>query len=95
MFRLRRKKRPVVWRSFGTRHVDDSSDQMAHDATLTEWVAAGLAVTAVLAIIWLALMGDDSARTALTGLVGAASSYFLTPKLRNGKNGSGNGSGTP
>ena len=68
---------------------------MAHDATLTEWVAAGLAVTAVLAIIWLALMGDDSARTALTGLVGAASSYFLTPKLRNGKNGNGNGSGTP
>lgn len=68
---------------------------MAHEATLTEWVAAGLAVTAVLAIIWLALMGDDSARTALTGLVGAASSYFLTPKLRNSKNGNGNGNGTP
>ena len=75
--------------------MEDSHEQMAHDATLTEWVAAGLAVTAVLAIIWLALMGDDSARTALTGLVGAASSYFLTPKLRNGKNGSGNGNGTP
>jgi multisubunit Na+/H+ antiporter MnhE subunit len=65
---------------------------MAHDATLTEWVAAGLAVTAVLAIIWLALMGDDSARTALTGLVGAASSYFLTPKLKNGNSKS---NGTP
>jgi hypothetical protein len=86
------KKRPGDWLRFGTRHVEDSHEQMAHDATLTEWVAAGLAVTAVLAIIWLALMGDDSARTALTGLVGAASSYFLTPKLRNGN---GKSNGTP
>ena len=65
---------------------------MTRDATLTEWVAAGLACVAVLAIVWLALMGDDSARTALTGLVGAASSYFLTPKLRNGN---GNSNGAP
>lgn len=72
--------------------MDDDHAPMTRDATLTEWVAAGLACVAVLAIVWLALMGDDSARTALTGLVGAASSYFLTPKLRNGN---GNGNGAP
>lgn len=65
------------------------------DAGLTEWVAAILATLAVAAIVWLSLDGDQSARTALTGLVGAASSYFLTPKLakRNG-NGS-NGTAPP
>jgi hypothetical protein len=63
---------------------------MARDATLTEWVAATLATLAVGAIVYLSIDGDQSARTALTGLVGAAASYFLTPKLRNG-----NGKPTP
>ena len=59
--------------------------------TLTEWVAAGLATMAVAAIVWLAIVDADPAgRTALTGLAGAASSYFLTPKLR-AQNGNGNG----
>lgn len=64
------------------------------DAGLTEWVAAILATLAVAAIVFLSVMGDDSARTALTGLVGAASSYFLTPKLK-GKNGNGGNGTTP
>jgi hypothetical protein len=68
---------------------------MARDATLTEWVAAALATLAVVAIVYLSLDGDQSARTALTGLVGAASSYFLTPKLGRSKNGGGTTNGTP
>lgn len=62
----------------------DDPGMSSHDTSLTEWVAAGLATLSVAAIVWLSLEGDQSARTALTGLVGAASSYFLTPKLRNG-----------
>ena len=57
---------------------------MDHDMTITEVVAATLATVSVLAIVWLAIDGDASAKTALTGLVGAASSYFLTPKIKNG-----------
>ena len=57
---------------------------MDHDMTITEVVAATLATISVLAIVWLAIDGDASAKTALTGLVGASASYFLTPKLRNG-----------
>jgi len=57
-----------------------------HDMTLTEIVASVLAIISVGAIIWLAVVdGSASAQTALTGLVGAASSFFLTPKLSNGK----------
>jgi len=57
-----------------------------HDMTLTEIVASVLAILSVGAIIWLAVVdGSASAQTALTGLVGAASSFFLTPKLANGK----------
>jgi len=57
-----------------------------HDMTLTEVVASVLAILSVGAIIWLAVVdGSASAQTALTGLVGAASSFFLTPKLTNGK----------
>ena len=57
-----------------------------HDMTLTEIVASVLAIISVGAIIWLAVVdGSASAQTALTGLVGAASSFFLTPKLANGK----------
>ena len=60
--------------------------------SLTEVVAAALGIISVGAIVWLSLDGDQSARTALTGLVGAASSYFLTPKIaRNGKSNGTNG----
>lgn len=70
---------------FGTPHGDRNVPDM-HEMTLTEIVAAILAVMAVSAIIWLAVYeGSASAQTALTGLVGAASSFFLTPKLANGK----------
>lgn len=70
---------------FGTRHGGTRVPDM-HDMSLTEIVAAILAVMAVSAIIWLAVYeGSASAQTALTGLVGAASSFFLTPKLANGK----------
>ena len=70
---------------FGTRHGDNSMPDM-HDMTLTEIVASVLAILSVGAIIWLAVVeGSASAQTALTGLVGAASSFFLTPKLTNGK----------
>ena len=70
---------------FGTRHGDTEVPDM-HDMSLTELVAAILAVMAVSAIIWLAVYeGSASGQTALTGLVGAASSFFLTPKLANGK----------
>jgi len=57
-----------------------------HMPSLTEMVAAILAVVAVSAIVYLAIDGQPNAQTALTGLVGAASSYFLTPRLTgNGK----------
>jgi len=57
-----------------------------HMPSLTEIVAAILAVVAVSAIVYLAIDGQPNAQTALTGLVGAASSYFLTPRLNgNGK----------
>lgn len=65
-----------------------------HDAGLTEWVAAIMATLAVSAIVYLSVLGDDSARTALTGLVGAASSYFLTPRIAR-KNGNGTNESTP
>ena len=54
--------------------------------SITEVVAAVLAVVSVGAIVYLAVDGQPNAQTALTGLVGAASSYFLTPRLNgNGK----------
>jgi len=70
---------------FATRHGGTKVPDM-HDMTITEIVASLLAVMAVGAIIWLAVADQSaSAQTALTGLVGAASSFFLTPKLTNGK----------
>lgn len=70
---------------FGTRHGGTKVPDM-HDMTITEIVASILAVMSVGAIIWLAVADQSaSAQTALTGLVGAASSFFLTPKLTNGK----------
>ncbi len=74
--------------------MDDHDGDKMQDAGLTEWVAAILATLAVTAIVFLSVMGDDSARTALTGLVGAASSYFLTPKLQK-RNGNGTNGTTP
>lgn len=69
----------------GTRHGGTKVPDM-HDMTITEIVASILAVMSVGAIIWLAVADQSaSAQTALTGLVGAASSFFLTPKLTNGK----------
>ena len=69
------------------------SDHDMDRPTLTEWVAAGLASLAVCAIVWLAVVDADPAgRTALTGLAGAASSYFLTPRL---KPPNGNGTKVP
>ena len=70
---------------FETHRGDNRMPDM-HDMTITEIVASILAVMAVGAIIWLAVADQSaSAQTALTGLVGAASSFFLTPKLTNGK----------
>ena len=67
---------------------------MDHDMTITEVVAATLATVSVLAIVWLAIDGDASAKTALTGLVGAASSYVRTPTIKNG-DGKPKDNGTP
>jgi hypothetical protein len=71
--------------------VDNDGDTTMRDASLTEWVASMLATLSVVSIVWLAVNDDAAAKTALTGLVGAASSYFLTPKLAarrtNGPNG--------
>ena len=78
---------------FGSRH-DPGNSHMSDDMTVTELVAAVLATVSVLAIVWLAIEGDASAKTALTGLVGAASSYFLTPKIAKAKDPTGT-NGTP
>ena len=60
------------------------------DPSIIELVASVIALMAVGAIIWSATVdGSAAAQTALTGLVGAAASFFLTPK---GTNGNGNGS---
>ena len=59
---------------------------VTENMSITELVAAVLAVVSVGAIVYLAVDGQPNAGTALTGLVGAASSYFLTPRLsKNGK----------
>jgi hypothetical protein len=79
------------WKMNGAVHWLDSHDVNDNDnhidtMSLTEITASALATLAVCAIIWLAITGDESARTALTGLVGGATAYFLTPKVaRNGK----------
>jgi hypothetical protein len=79
------------WKLNGNGHLRDShrvngDNSHVDTMTLTEITASALATLAVCAIIWLAITGDESARTALTGLVGGATAYFLTPKVaRNGK----------
>ena len=57
-----------------------------HMPSLTEIVAAVIAVVTVSAIVYLAIDNQPNAQTALTGCVGAVVSYFLTPRLNgNGK----------
>ena len=74
------------WRTSDDRHGRMGAEMPEHMPSLTEIVAAILAVVAVSAIVYLAIDGQPNAQTALTGLVGAASSYFLTPRLNgNGK----------
>ena len=61
------------------------------DPSLIEIVASIIAIMAIGAIIWSATAdGSAAAQTALTGLVGASASFFLTPK---GTNGNGNSTG--
>ena len=61
-------------------------DKMMEHTSVTEIVAAILAVLSVGAIVFLAVDGQPNAQTALTGLVGASASYYLTPRLNgNGK----------
>ena len=70
---------------FGTPRGGTNVPEM-HDMTLTEVVASILAIMAVGAIIWLAVYENSpEAKTGLVGLTGAASSFFLTPRLPNGK----------
>lgn len=66
-----------------------------HDKpSLPEVVASVLAAASVAATIWLAIVdADASAKTALTGLVGASSAFFLTKQLK--MNGNGNGASKP
>ena len=73
------------WPTYAGRHGEAMDDMPDHMPSLTEMVAAVLAIVAVGAIVYLAIDGQPNAQTALTGLVGAASSYFLTPRLtKNG-----------
>lgn len=49
--------------------------------TITEAVASIIAIMAIAATIYAALLHDsEQAQVALVGLTGAVSSYFLTPK---------------
>lgn len=53
-----------------------------HDASIIEWVASIIAIIVVVATVYLAIVGEAQAQTALTGLAGASSSYFLTNKIK-------------
>lgn len=52
------------------------------EATITDLVAAIVAIIVIGATVYLAIAGEQQAQTALTGLAGAVSSYFLTSKLK-------------
>jgi hypothetical protein len=56
---------------------------MMHEASITDFVAAIVAVIVISATVYLAITGEAQAQTALTGLAGAVSSYFLTSKIKN------------
>ena len=58
------------------------SGSVWHDANIIEVVASIIAIIVVLATVYLAVVGEAQAQTALTGLAGASSSYFLTNKLK-------------
>lgn len=55
---------------------------VVREATITDVVAAIVAIIVISATVFLAIMGEAQAQTALTGLAGAVSSYFLTSKLK-------------
>jgi hypothetical protein len=55
---------------------------IVREATITDVVAAIVAIIVISATVFLAIMGEAQAQTALTGLAGAVSSYFLTSKLK-------------
>ena len=55
---------------------------IVHEASITDVVAAIVAIIVISATVYLAIMGEAQAQTALTGLAGAVSSYFLTSKLK-------------
>jgi hypothetical protein len=55
---------------------------IVREATITDVVAAIVAIIVISATVFLACSGEAQAQTALTGLAGAVSSYFLTSKLK-------------
>ena len=60
---------------------------MVHEASITDVVAAIVAIIVISATVYLAITGEAQAQTALTGLAGAVSSYFLTSKIKGNMNG--------
>lgn len=70
------------------------SGSVWHDANIIEVVASIIAIIVVLATVYLAVMGEAQAQTALTGLAGASSSYFLTNKIKQSA-ANGSASATP
>jgi hypothetical protein len=60
---------------------------MVHEASITDFVAAIVAIIVISATVYLAITGEAQAQTALTGLAGAVSSYFLTSKIKSNTNG--------
>ena len=69
-----------------------------HDDIWPSWVevvGGTIAVSAVGALIWLAVADQSpAALTAITGIMGAATSTYFVPK-QSSKNGNGNGNGSP
>ena len=64
--------------------------------TWVEVIGGTIAVAAVGALIYLAVADQSAAAlTAITGIIGAATSTYFVPKqgLKNGANGNGNGNG--
>lgn len=62
---------------------------MVHEASITDFVAAIVAIIVISATVYLAITGEAQAQTALTGLAGAVSSYFLTSKIKNAQTNGG------
>ena len=68
------------------------SNSAWHDATIIDVVSSIIAIIVVGATVYLAIAGEAQAQTALTGLAGASSSYFLTNKIKSNQT---SGSGAP